>query len=429
MRSLVSSWRPPDSPALVAVAIAITIAALVAPSVSYAQASVPIVPSIDDDDEEDDRLPPTVQPPVTPPAPSVHRAAPPSGDLDVERRVSLNGVPSAQAAIDGDVAFVPLRGSRLVAIDLARSRRRWTAEIAAAFPPAVGDGLVFVAEPDALSALSANDGSRRWRLPIAGGFTAPPLWRGGWLVVAASSGDILCLRATDGHVVWTAPVRSPVRSRAALTADRVYVSVEDGRVAAFELGTGAVAWERTLGGSPGPVLALDDRVFVGAADRFFYCLDATDGNQKWRFRMGAGIIGEPVIDDRYVYSVAYDNVLRALHRWNGSQHWKQGLTVRPSGAPLLVDSILYVAGVAAELYAYRVSDGNPAGKFAAPADLVAPPQLMHPEADLLSAIVLLTRAGEIQVLRRRVEPAVVPLDHIPGVPVPLTPPESSAPTA
>jgi hypothetical protein len=42
--------------------------------------------------------------------------------------------------------------------------------------------------------------------------------------------------------------------------------------------------------------------------------------------------------------------------------------------------------------------------------------------DLLSAIVLLTRAGDLQVLRRRIEPAIVPLDYPVGVTVPLEAP-------
>ena len=361
--------------------------------------------------------------------PGAQARAPESAGLDVEHRLSLGAPPAAPAAIDGETAYVPLRSGRLVAVDLAAARVRWTAELAVSAAPAAGDGLVFVPQADGLAALAA-DGSPRWQLRVNGGFSAPLLWKGGWLVGAANNGDVLCLRALDGHVVWTARVTSPVRGRPALTADRVYVSLEDGRVVSHDLATGAVMWEQTLGGTPGPVLALDDRVFVGSADKFFYCLDAEKGKRKWRWRMGAGIIGEPVVDDRHVYFVALDNVLRALHLWNGSQRWKQGLPVRPSGAPLLAGSILYVAGVAAELHAYRADTGAPAGRFAAPAELGSPPQLVHPEMDLLSAVVLLTRAGDLQVLRRRIEPAIVPLDYPIGVTVPLVaPPVSTEPTS
>jgi outer membrane protein assembly factor BamB len=347
--------------------------------------------------------------------------APESAGLDVEHRLPLGAPPAAPAALDGETAYVPLRTGKLVAIDLAAGRVRWTADIAASAAPAAGGGLVFVPQADGLAALAA-DGSQRWQLPVAGGFSAPLLWMGGWLVAAANNGDVLCLRANDGHIVWTARVTSPVHGRPALTADRVYVSLEDGRVVALDLATGAVMWEQTLGGMPGPVLALDDRIFVGSADKFFYCLDADGGKRKWRWRMGAGIIGVPVLDHQHVYFVALDNVLRALHRWNGSQRWKQGVPVRPSGSPLLAGSILYVAGVAAELYAYRADSGEPAGKFAAPAELGSPPQLARAEMDLLSAIVLVTRGGDLQVLRRRIEPAIVPLAFPIGLTVPLVGP-------
>ena len=355
------------------------------------------------------------------PAPRVAARAPESAGLDVEHRLSLGAPPAAPAALDDDTAYVPLRTGKLVAVDLAAGRVRWTADMAVTAGPAAGGGLVFVPLADGLAAL-ANDGSRRWQLPVTGGFSAPLLWKAGWLIAAANNGDLLCLRASDGHIVWTARVTSPVHGRPALTAERVYVSLEDGRVVSHDLATGAVIWEETLGGTPGPVLALDDRIFVGSADKFFYCLDADRGKRKWRWRMGAGIIGEPVLDAQHVYFVALDNVLRALHRWNGSQRWKQGLPVRPSGAPLLAGSILYVAGVAAELHAYRADTGAPAGRFAAPAELGSPPQLVRAEMDLLSAIVLLTRAGDLQVLRRRIEPAVVPLNYPIGVTVPMEAP-------
>jgi outer membrane protein assembly factor BamB len=353
---------------------------------------------------------------------SAHRAAPESAGLDVEHRVSLGAAPAAAAAIDGGTAYVPLRTGKVVAVDITTGRVRWTADLPATTAPAAGDGLVFVAQADGLTALSVADGATRWRLPLVKGLSAPPLWKGGWLLAAANNGDVLCLRAIDGHIVWTARVTSPVRARPALTADRVYLSLEDGRVVAHDLATGVLAWERRLGGTPGPVLALDDRIFVGSADRFFYCLAAKDGKQHWRWRMGGGIVGEPVLDDQHVYFVALDNVLRALHRWNGSQRWKQGLPMRPSGTPLLAGLILYVAGVAAELHAYRADTGAAAGTFEAPAELASPPQLVREDVDPLSAVVLLTRAGDLQVLRRRIEPAIVPLNYPLGVPVPLVPP-------
>ena len=88
--------------------------------------------------------------------------------------------------------------------------------------------------------------------------------------------------------------------------------VDDGRVVALQVESGEPVWERRLGGAPNDMLALDDRLYVGSADNFFYCLDADDGEVAWRWRTGADVIGAPVADDRRVYFVSLDNVLRAL---------------------------------------------------------------------------------------------------------------------
>ena len=253
---------------------------------------------------------------------------------------------------------------------------------------------------------------------------APLLWRAGWLVAAASNGDVLCLRAIDGHVVWRSHVTSPVRARPALTADRVYLSLDDGRIVALDLATGA--W---CGNARSEAhLGLCSRSTIASSPA-----RPTSSSTAWRRRTANGSGGggwEPASSASR--SSTRTSVLRrarqrarALHRWNGSQRWKQGLPLRPSGAPLLVGSTLYVAGVAAELHAYRADTGADAGKFEAPAELASPPQLAREPLDpldLLSAAVLLTRAGDLLVLRRRIEPAIVPIDHPFGVPVPLVPP-------
>ena len=85
-----------------------------------------------------------------------------------------------------------------------------------------------------------------------------------------------------------------------------------------------------LGGPPNEILALDDRVYVGAKDHFFYCLMARDGRVDWRWRIGGDIVGVATSDENNVYFVAQDNVLRALNRKSGGQQWLRAAAV-PAG--------------------------------------------------------------------------------------------------
>jgi outer membrane protein assembly factor BamB len=345
-----------------------------------------------------------------------------TAQLDLIGHVMLDASPSAQAAADDKRAYIPLKGGRLVAVDLTKSTVLWSLDIDTKLAPAMGDGLVFVAGDEFLTALTA-EGAVRWTMPLGGGFSAPLLWDSGWLIAPATSGDVLCLRASDGQVLWTRNLGSPVSARPTIGGDRVYLSLENGRVVALGLKDGASIWEHQLGGTPGPVFALDDRVFVGARDKFFYCLNTKNGKRRWRWRTGGTIVGTAVVDPKRVYFTALDNVVRGLDRNNGSQHWQAGLPLRPTSGPLLLGSVLFVGGVAAELRAYTVKEGLLAGQYDAPSDLAAPPQLLVGEIPELSQILLLTRTGELQVLRRQLEPAIVPLVLPIGVVVPLdTPP-------
>ena len=343
------------------------------------------------------------------------------GRLEVVLRVPLGGAASTQAALLDRTAIVPLRDGRITSVDVDTGRIGWTVEAAATHPPAAGDGLAFVATADALIALDLA-GAVRWSLPVAGGFSAPPLWDTGWLIAATSDGEVLCLRARDGQVLWTRSLGSPASARPAIAADRVYLSLDDGRVTALDLLAGTIAWERRLGGKGASPLALDDRLFVGSADRFFYCLSTEDGDRRWRYRAGGAVVSPAVVDFQHVYFTGLNNVLRAHDRFNGSQKWIEGLSLRPMGGPLLIGDLVLVAGAGAEARAYRTSDGELAAEHNGASDLAAAPQLIPHAVPEFATVLLLTRDGEVQLLRRSLDVPILPLTQPIGVPVPLVPP-------
>src|SRR4051812_48121061 len=217
--------------------------------------------------------------------------------------LTLSGPLNAAPAFAAARAYVPIASDdpHLAAIDLATGQQLWVVKANVRTRPAVGDGLVFVVEPDALTALHESDGSRVWRLPLPEPLSQPLVWDNGWLIAAAESGAISAFRASDGHLVWRHDVGSPLRAPPSLAADSVYLPAADGRVLALRIDTGSPVWERRLGEPPNDLLALDDRVYVGSQDNFFYCLDTRTGVVDWRFPTGGDVTGLPVVDDRRVY--------------------------------------------------------------------------------------------------------------------------------
>jgi outer membrane protein assembly factor BamB len=363
---------------------------------------------------------PAAQAPRRPPRAA--RPSPATADIGLVPvlEVALDAQPSAPAAFDAAAAYVPLQGGRLVAVDFTTGKLRWTSEMSTQWAPSVSQDVVVVAGDEMLTALDAVTGRPRWHLPVPGGFSAPPIADTGWVVAAPASGHVIALRARDGEVLWTRQVSAPVRARPVVAAHGVYVSLADGHVAALELDTGAQRWATTLGGAPGDLLVLDEYLFVGADDKWFYSLRTRDGDQRWKQRIGGRPVGAAAVDTRRVYYVALDNILYAFDRGGGSRKWHQPLPVRPSGGPLVITNLVLVPAVAAEVYAYEVASGTPSGRAVYDADLAAPPQLVPGAVPGLTSIALITRTGVFTMLARRIEPAATPMPYPLGVEIPLS---------
>ena len=331
----------------------------------------------------------------------------------------LNVALAAPPGYDDTRAFFPVEGDRLAAYDLLSGAQVWMVAARTVEAPAAGGGLVFLTEPDALTALRAADGSLAWKVPLPDALAVRPVYDNGWLVASTTRGSTLALRASDGHLVWQHEAGVAASAAPALAGSHVYVPVSDGRVLALQVETGAAVWARTLGGVPREVLALDDRLYVGSGDRAIYCLMSRDGRVDWRWRTGGDIIGVPAVDQGRLFFVSFDNVLRALDRTSGAQLWLRALPLRPAWGAVKVGGSIVVAGQSASAKAYNLKDGQPVGDLAAGAEIAAAPHAVDQAHATLPVVVLVTRdiahGAAAVLMTRSLEPALVPVTPLPNV--------------
>lgn len=305
--------------------------------------------------------------------------------------LALNNQLTFAPAFDAERAYFSIEHDRLVAYELLDGAQCWITDARPVVDPAVGNELVFVAEAESLVALHAADGSVAWRVDLAEPLAMRPVFDNGWLVGATADGVVLAFRAADGHLVWKQALGAPAHAPPALAADRVYLSATNGRVVSLRVETGEPVWERRVGGSPNEILALDDRLYVGSTDNFLYCLMTKDGRIDWRWRTGADIVAAPIADERAVYFVSYDNVLRALDRTSGGQKWMQALPLRPTAAPAIAGSTLLVGGQSPTIRTYNVKDGAPTTEINAGAEVGAPPHVLSQPVTGLPMVLVVTR--------------------------------------
>jgi outer membrane protein assembly factor BamB len=333
--------------------------------------------------------------------------------LDARWVAALDTPPIAPAAYDADRVYVPVRGS-VVALDLGTGRVIWRREVTTAIAPTAGLDAVFIATDAGVESIEAATGVTRWHTPLPGRLTIVS-WDTGWLLCGTEAGDLAALRASDGELVWRTALGSRVDTPPEPALDRLYLGLDGARVMSIELATGRVVWERTLTGRLTGLSATGDQLIVGSTGREVASLDLRSGRVRWRWRVGGAAAGRAAGDDRRIYVVARDNVLRAVDRESGNLRWYAELGARPTGGPALLGGAVLVP-LTSTVEVFEPSTGKNIGAIAVEGEIAAPPYVRLDTRPTDVRLIAATRDGRIQGFGVRYEPPRAPLAVLPGAP-------------
>jgi outer membrane protein assembly factor BamB len=336
----------------------------------------------------------------------------------------LNNLLQATPVFKNDRGYFPISENRIAAYDVRHGTLLWIAPGQPQFQLTTGDDLLFEIEPAAIVALREDTGVEAWRYELKEPLAAPLVCHNGWLIAATTSGAVLALRASDGDLIWRQELAAMIHTAPTIADDRVYVPMADGRIVAVGVETGEPVWERRLGGAPNEIQAAAGFVYAGSTDDYFYALRARDGLIAWRWPTGGDVVGRAVVDNRLVYFVSYDNVLRALDKNTGNLRWKRPLPIRPTRGLVVMGSNLIASGISPSAAAFAMKDGAPQGSIAGPGELATAPHVVS--GDGLPLVILVSRDLQkgtiLRAVTRAIEPQVLPMAPLPNpVPPPVAP--------
>jgi outer membrane protein assembly factor BamB len=146
---------------------------------------------------------------------------------------------------------------------------------------------------------------------------------------------------------------------------RVYAAAGEGGVRAFDLQTGAQAWQYksdlVLTGGPG---AGDGLVVVGGLEGEVVALDAATGAEKWTAKVPSEVIAAPAIGQGMVLVRSNDGRISAFDANNGQRRWfwnrdMPTLTLRGNDAPVLGPGFVFVGNDDGSVAALALTDGRP----------------------------------------------------------------------
>jgi outer membrane protein assembly factor BamB len=135
-------------------------------------------------------------------------------------------------------------------------------------------------------------------------------------------------------------------------------------IAAFDRLKGEERWRLSIenGAEPSATL-INDRLFIGAGDGQFYCIQADNGKVLWTFPTRIETLSEPLLAEGVIYILTGNNTLYALDAVSGKQLWlysrqdTSSLSIRGGSKPALRNGTLYVGFSDGSLVALLAQNG------------------------------------------------------------------------
>ncbi len=154
-------------------------------------------------------------------------------------------------AIDGDLIFAVDADGDLVALDRLNGKKLWAIDLDADITGGVGAAesmLLVGGSSGRVWALGQEDGEVLWESKVSGEVLAPPATDGEVVVVQTFNGKLVGLNAVNGERMWEYSSQVPVltlRGTAApvIEAGVVFAGFANGKLVSLDVDSGVVRWE------------------------------------------------------------------------------------------------------------------------------------------------------------------------------------------
>ncbi len=249
--------------------------------------------------------------------------------------------------------------NRLRAYDLNSGNYRWEkkSDRAAASPIICGNRIFYSTAKGAFFAIDLETGEKIWRRGFEEAVIEhEPAFRDSLVFLADLNGRLFCLSADSGNIRWEitlpgAPVGPPV-----VIPDHVIIPTSTGRIPVITL-DGAIRVEIE---APGeiftPIACTGPTVYGVTRHGIAFAGDLGEGGILWQVSLGEPVIVPPVVWGRDLAVITASGKLKLFHFGDGSNRGELDLKSHVSAAPIIYNSILYIATEEGELIAVGRSE-------------------------------------------------------------------------
>jgi outer membrane protein assembly factor BamB len=226
-------------------------------------------------------------------------------------------------------------------------------------------------------------GEPLWTFPTQGEVWSSPTVLDGVVYFGSDDHFLYAVDLATHRPRWRFETGDLVRSRPALADGRVYFTSDDNYLYALDAQTGEEVWRFNLGEAlaarapiesgwdypiSSPAVA-EGVVYVGSANMIFYAVDASTGQEKWRFQVMMGPVrSSPTVMAGVVYIGDWFGVVYALEAQTGQMKWSFNTGATVISSPTMADGIIYIGDRMSQssqpfLYALDAKTGKQKWRF------------------------------------------------------------------
>jgi outer membrane protein assembly factor BamB len=283
--------------------------------------------------------------------------------------------------IYGDRIFQLADDAVLTAVDRRSGHTLWTVPLGrlSAAAPAVTSNTVYAtvlatgnhASPGRILALNSTNGKLRWSRSLPSPSESSPLVDHGLVIFGSQNGTVYALNVSTGSVAWTYHAAGAVKASPSLSGGVLYFGDYSGHVQAISERNGRRLWrsssEGTLLGSGtfySTAAVVYGRVYLGNTDGRVYAYDAGTGHLDWAVQTGAYVYASPAVTNApglgpTIYVGSYDGIFYAINARSGHISWKYNVHGRISGSATIIGRTVYFANLAQHnTYGLGISTGR-----------------------------------------------------------------------
>jgi outer membrane protein assembly factor BamB len=241
-----------------------------------------------------------------------------------------------------------------------------------------------------------------WASDLTGGVgNGSPLLVDSMVIVGTLRGELYVFDSRNGKRLGWLAFGDAIQGSPVVRDEVVFLALSNSSesIVAYDMSRGRKLWSKSYGDiEVSPVLA-DNHLYFGNIQGEFFCIDADEGNEVWRFSVPAntklkGIRSSAAVSGPVVVFGCDDGILYGLDAATGSEAWTYDTGHPIVASPCIMDGVAFVGNTQGSIIAIDVASGSSRWR----SDLGSP---IHAGVALSDQNILVaTAAGRLMALDR-----------------------------